>query len=100
MLLDLEGGVLALEAADLGALDRADLLGEGLAGRGAEDLVALERVQRRAERRRQSMNAAPAPLGLGHRVGVDERRLAGLALGLDAVEARGEDGAERQVGIV
>ena len=50
MLRELERDVLALEGADLGPLDQQVLRGEHLAERGAQDLVALERIERLAER--------------------------------------------------
>ena len=100
MLRELERDVLRLEGADFGPLDQQVLPGEHLAERGAQDLVALERAQRLAERGGQPADAAALPLGLGERVRIGQRGLARVELARDAVEAGGEKTAEGQIGIV
>src|SRR6266446_4572996 len=75
VLLDLEGHVLALERTHFRALDHDVFPGERVPERGAQDLVALERVEGLGQGGRQPPDPASRPLGLGQGVGVDQGRL-------------------------
>src|SRR5262249_10568276 len=96
---DLERGILAIEAPYLRALDRQVFLRERFAQRRAQHLVALQGIERLAQRRRQSPDSAPATLVICQRVRIDQRWLARIALVLDAVETSGEEDAEREIRI-
>src|SRR4029450_13695566 len=99
VLRDLERRVPILEPAHLRPLDGHVLPGEHLAERGGQDLVALQPVERLAERRRVPADAAPRALGVGQRVGIYQQGLARIELALDPVEAGGQQATQREVGV-
>src|SRR5262249_40535090 len=99
VLIDLEGGVLAVEGAGFRSLDGQELVRQRRAEGGRHHGVALERVQRSGERGRIATESAPGSLTLGERVRVDEGGFAGIELSLEPVEPGRQQSAQSQVRI-